>query len=246
MRRLKQLGSLAIIGTLMISGAAQARSVYSYHVENATQRSDAGQIEKLGFTYSSDERLSFDVELGLGLGSVADGGWFVLSPGNMPRTIDNELAILYFDFNGGDVWAYRYNAIPGPTGQTRDTYLDTDRFITRYDDVLNVNMMADGISASFNELDVSALAPGTFGPDWTGVSFGEQIGIWAHFAVLDAFSVDAHGLISEFTPGLESWYDVEHRPTVVSEPVGMAALGMAGVAGIALYRRRQQSRRATA
>lgn len=94
-------------------------------------------------------------------------------------------------------------------------------------------------------LDVSSFAPGTFGPDWTGVSFEDKIGTWIHFMALDQFWVDGTGRITEFdklTPQLQTWYDITNDHTTkvnVSEPAGFALAGLLMVAGLVSWRRRR-------
>lgn len=227
----------AVAGVVATIGAASAGTIYEYTNTNIHQRADAGTIESLSFAYDTDERLSFQARLSSTISNVA---WFVLSPGPMPRTTDDELAILYLDYAGGDVYAYRYNGDMNSWNNGRNSFRDPSRFITAYNDILSVDTTGGELNVSFDDLDVSALAPGAFGTQWTGVSFSDMIGVWAHFTAADIFCV-GNGMISEFRPTIQSWYDTENQPTGVPEPAGLAALGMLGMIGIAVARRRRAS-----
>ncbi len=224
--------------------AAEARTVYTFEGPSHIQYNAAGNITSLFYQYDTDENLSFaaTIEQKPWSVGVAEGGWFVLSPGDNPKAIDNELAIFYMDFAGGDLYTYRYDGNLGINGQA--SYEDPDLFVNSYQDVLDVTDEAGVLNVGFNNLDISDIAPGTFGPDWTGASFGEQIGIWLHFAAIDSFAV-VDGKITEFFTGVQSWYDVKYQDTTVSvsEPAGLAALGLLGVlgAGAVRQRRRQQA-----
>lgn len=220
-------------------GAAQAGTVYSYKVGDTRQANGVGQIEYLSVAYDIDEnKLSLYSRLGPTT-TLANGGWFVLSPGSMPRTTDGELAIFYLDFAGGDVYAYRYNGAQGTDGFGSNSFTDSSRYIATFNDVLNVWGDQNGLNIGFDALDVSSLAPGTFGTDWTGASFTDEFGAWVHFTALDAFATE-DGQISEFSPTVQSWYDVEGRDTAVPEPFGLALIGLGGVAGAVVVRLRKK------
>ncbi|MEM9420919.1 MAG: PEP-CTERM sorting domain-containing protein [Pseudomonadota bacterium] len=232
----KTLATLLGCVGLLVAGA-EARTVYTYEGPSHIQNNRVGNLTSLFYQYDTDENLSFSATLEQRRWSrVADGGWFVISPGNNPKARNDELAIMYMDFTGGDVYAYRYfggSAVQGPA-----SYKDPNLFIASYEDVLNVTDDGSVLTVGFDNLDVSALAPGTFSADWTGVSFGEKIGIWAHFAEMDSFAA-VNGRITEFYTGVQSWYDVVNKHATVPEPAGLAALGLLGVLGAGVYRRRR-------
>lgn len=255
---MKRLIGGIVTAIAVILGSAQAGTTYRYEAANINQQQDYGQIEFLSIQYDeTSQRLDFGVTLGpSNTGTSPNGGWFVLSPGPNPKNSNSELAILYLDFNPasgsstGNLYAYRYNGVAGQNTSRENSWRDRDAFITSYENGLNVNSTDIAgrpenrieLSAS---LDVSSFAPGTFGPDWTGVSFEDKIGTWIHFMALDQFWVDGTGRITEFdklTPQLQTWYDITNDHTTkvnVSEPAGFALAGLLMVAGLVSWRRRR-------
>ena len=215
-------------------GSAQARTIYTYDMDpNAPRSGGAGTIQSLSAQFDTLDHLSFSATLGIRSGQpAANGGWFVLSPGTMPRRSENELAIFYMDFAGGDLYAYRYNGLNNSA-----SWRDTDRYITTYEDVLSVERTGDSVSVTLDDLAIGDVQ-NAVGGDWTGAAFGEAFGGWIHFTALDEFSVE-NGLITAFDAGRQSWLDIANRPTTVPEPAGLAALGLFGVLGAAAWRRRR-------
>ncbi|WOI54077.1 PEP-CTERM sorting domain-containing protein [Parvularcula sp. LCG005] len=232
-----------IIGTsTLFAAAAHAGTVYSYEVSNPRQNDTAGVVNKVSVDYDTDDVLSFAAAFTANNGLLPQAGWFVLSPGQYPRLSGNELAILYLDFAGGDVYAYRYNGVAGTYAHGRETYLDEGNFITSYEDVLSVDYSGDAsskLSIGFDNLDVSALSPGTFGDEWTGVSYGPGFGGWFHFTTMDSYSI-SNGKISGWYPKWQSWYDVDGKTATVPEPATLAGLALFGVVGLGLYRRNRR------
>jgi MYXO-CTERM domain-containing protein len=139
----------------------------------------------------------------------------------------------------GPIYTYSVSN-PGQRSTGSASYLDHSAFIGSYQDVLSVDTTADGLAVSFNDLDISSIAPGTFGPDWTGATFGEMFGGWFHFAALDAFAI-TDGKIMTFSPSLQTWLDVADQQTEVPEPVGLGLAALAGVGALVLYRQRRRN-----
>ena len=214
--------------------SAHAGAIYSYHNPAPTSVNTAGVIDSLSFVYDTDERLSFGSSISANNGLLPDAGWFVLSPGPQPRGNATELAIFYMDFTSRDVYAYAYNGINGFT-----SYENSAAHIATYTDVLSFSdQSAGGFNISFNGLDISAVQ-NFMGGDWTGAAFGDQIGVWSHFTVLDNFSA-AGGIITDFDAGLQSFFDtIDPGTTQVPEPAGLAFFGLLGIVGSIALRRRK-------
>ena len=238
---MKQL--LAIGASLAVLGAvAHADTIYTYRAVDAKQNNSAGKIKEIVVDYDEAERLSFFADLGKGQnGKLINGGWFAMSPGPNPKQSNDELAILYLDFEAAmstpiAITGFRIRRLPGRgLGVTQAT---TSRRIMM---VLTVTQNGDGLSVAFDDLDVSALAPGEFGADWTGVSFDENVGGWFHFSQLDAFAMK-DGRISAWQPTVQSWLDVANKSATVPEPMGLALIGLGAVAGGLVWRHRRQAK----
>ncbi|RFB06004.1 MULTISPECIES: hypothetical protein [Alphaproteobacteria] len=238
---MKRVLSILIAAGMALFATAQAGTVYNYTITDSNQKADVGQLEYLSVSYDTDEKISFKAKLGKSpAGVAANGGWFVLSPGANPKGIGNELAIFYMDFEGGDLYVYKYDGRSGSSSFGPNSFKRYGSYITTYYDVLNVTGDADGLTIEINNLSITELAPGTFGPNWTGASFGEKFGAWIHFTALDEFRT-RRGKIKAYDPGLQSWYDIANRNTTeVSEPIGFAAAGLLLAGGLVGWRRRQQ------
>ena len=221
----KLFAAVAAVGALSM-GAAKADTVYNYTMVAGTPTgANAGQISALSASYSNAGELGFSATIDLRDDRPAvNGGWFVFSPGGMPMNND-EVAIFYMDFDGGDLFAYKYD-----THLAETSWTDTSNYITTYDDVLSVENDGTAVSFSFADLFVGAVQTATFAATWTGAAFGETFGGWIHFSALDEFATD-NGVITAFDTGWQSYLDVENRPTDVPEPAGLALLGLAGVFG---------------
>lgn len=227
--------TLGLIGAVCaLSAAAEARTIYTYDLPTDTPRvGNAGTITALSAQYDSLDQLGFSATLALRDDRpTVNGGWFVLSPGGEPQSTTDELAIFYLDFAGGDLYAYQYNG-----ASQEDSWMDQDRFITSYEDVLSVENDGTSLSFGFGDLDISAVQNAIGGDMWTGASFAESFGGWIHFTALDEFATE-NGVITAFDTGWQSFVDVAERPTQVPEPAGLALLGMIGALGFAAHRRR--------
>ena len=231
----KLIASVAGLAVL-VAGAAEARAIYTYEMDPATPRvGNAGTITALSAQYDSLDQLGFSATLALTAAKpVADGGWFVFSPGGLPTSSDGELAIFYMDFAGGDLYAYRYNGLSDSA-----SWKDPSRYIATYEDVLSVSEEGGYLTVSFADLDVSGVQSAV-GGEWTGASFAEAFGGWIHFTALDEFAAE-NGVITAFDTSWQSYLDVADRPTAVPEPAGLAALGLMGVLGAAAWRRRAKA-----
>ena len=232
-----KLGTIiaACAAPALLLGAAEARTIYTYDMSPDTPRvGNAGTITSLSAQYDTLDQLGFSATIALRDDRpTVNGGWFVLSPGGMPQATSEELAIFYMDFEGGDLYAYQYNG-----ASSEESWMDPSRYITTYDDVLSVENTGSELTVGFGDLFVGAVQTAICNGIWTGASFAEMFGGWIHFTALDEFATD-NGVITAFDTGWQSFLDVDHRPTQVPEPAGLALLGMFGALGAAAYRRRK-------
>jgi hypothetical protein len=159
---------------------------------------EAGVVTSVTTTYDSDNQtLSFVTafEPEPGTGQLPEGFFLVLNNGPMPVGVDGEYAILYFDAVTGAspiLTAYAYNGENGA-----DSFFDgaavpgnqaPDPILSSLNDASWVNSASSvdtpsGRVLSFS-IDTSAInghSPlyGT-DPDWNGIGFDANIGIWLH------------------------------------------------------------------
>ena len=182
--------------------------------------------------------LSGRIELDADLGPVT-GGWFALTPGGDPRLADDEIAIFYMDFATGRLSAYRYD---GNMNEGFYSWQRPELFITTWADAIRTDVSDDGFfSFSIDDLDIATVQTASDNPDYTGVGFGAQIGVWMHLSVMrEAIAFDEDGRLTSFSTGPLASLDMPRRNTdpLGEVPIPGAALFLAtGVAGFAAARR---------
>lgn len=169
--------------------------------------------------------------------NLANGGWLVLSDGENPKRNVDEYAILYLDATANKVSIYNYDGENNENSYKYSDFLGST--------ALNViENGADEVTFEFS-IDATDINNNTsFGPDWKGIAFDEEIGIWFHSAAGLHTSYGANGELLEFNPRKSGWYDTS-KPfaTTVStasvpEPGSVAALAVFGVAAATKLRKR--------
>lgn len=160
---------------------------------------------------------------------LANGGWLVVNGGGNPKADDQESVIFYLDGETHQVSAYDYS------GKHRSHSWRASSFLGAT--ALSVENVDDERTLSF-AFDMSQInrMTDTFGPNWKGTAFGDQVGIWFHG--VDGLTADYtdEGNLAQFSYTHQGWYDTNAKQTVSSavlsstqeipEPSGLIALGL--------------------
>ena len=138
-----------------------------------------------------------------------DGFWLVVSSGENPKTNANEYAILYGDRAENRITAYTYD------GANSKNSFETGTLLGTFD-----NAFSDGgthpqygYGMTMFSLDVAGINAAFDTPEWDGVQFGEETGIWFHQSSGTEFSYGTDGAITGFDIDGQIWLDRAFDPT---------------------------------
>lgn len=223
------LSAAALAAALVVAPSAMGSLLYEYDVGpgnfgNSGLNADQRAYDSISASYNTDGTLTFATEFGA---EAADGFWTVFSTGPNPKRHDKELAILYGDLASGDLYAYEYNGLNSANSwNTPGNLLDSfSGAITNTGSGFSLSIDANNI----NGADLSS--------DWTGVEFGEKIGLWYHPTWGTNMTTDPFS----FSYNNQGWYDISNHTTTVTdvpEP-GTVALFASAMLGLFGLRRRR-------
>ena len=134
----------------------------------------------------------------------SDGFWLVVSDGENPKTNTAEYAILYGDLENNRLTAYEYSGENNANSYRETTYLGT------YENAFMIDEAKDRVG--FN-IDVSGINGADLGPDWDGVTHGDQAGIWFHRTTGTEFDYADDGSIENFFFDSQTFVDVANNDT---------------------------------
>lgn len=213
---LKTLAATAFLSGLMASVNAEN---YQYDVNSPLGSARAGDLTSLSLNYSdTDDALSGSFTFQeTSRGQVADTGWMVLSHGPNPKGNEEDYGILYMDFINRDSWLYQYN------GQNDPSSYANSPLLAYYNDSLNVARANNAMSVDF-AVDFTNIQAPTNADNWTGMSFGQHVGVWFH-GLLGQIRGDENGISHIRGSGrAQSWYDTSNQRTHTVPEIDAAGL----------------------
>ncbi|MCW5937893.1 MAG: PEP-CTERM sorting domain-containing protein [Fimbriimonadaceae bacterium] len=265
MKRTQYLSALVVGLVGSLAGRANA-SEYQWVWDGDTSGTNmsGGVVTDIRSTFNTvSQRFTFTANFAATpQNDKTEGFWLAVSGGPNPKGHAGELALMYFDattfLNGGDptLTVYAYNGINGDTsyqdgapqaGNQPPDKIVSSKVTTSWINQLSVVNEANGTRTMKVDLDATAINahvpanPGPGGPgEWTGLAYGEHIGIWFH---------QVSGLTTQYENGFlkenggwqwrkQGWIDLHDKPTEsVPEPATIIALG----AGVAAFLRRKRA-----
>lgn len=246
---------------LILSAGAAHAAQYQWDWDHLSDHNDGGGVinDAQAVFNTATKRFAFNANFDNVPNSQAktQGFWLVVSPGPNPKGTTGELAIFYMDASKIDginnknatLSVYAYNGVNADTsfkdgtghGDAPDRIVNS---IATQSWVNSLTMVQNQNGSRTFSFDIDATAiqghtplyPGPGGAaDWTGCSFGQNIGVWFHPVAGLSTDYRTDGFLKKFDYSKSGWLDGENFKTT-PEPISMIALG----AGVATMLRRRK------
>lgn len=230
--------ALAAVPVLFAIAPAHAGS-FVFEDTNLNGNKRAGNFDHIKATFDTDtEEFSWSSTFSRNTsnGNLADGAWLVVSGGANPKNHVDEYAIFYMDGDKGQVSIYNYDGVNSANSYQHETFLGTTAL-----NVTNVNSDTRTFDFSLDATAINSMQS-TFGPDWKGISFEENIGLWFHSIDNPTITYNNNDIeqgIASFIYQAQGWHDSKNNATKkVPEPGSVAAIGIFAAAAATKLRKR--------
>lgn len=209
----------------------QKETIYKYVVTDPSHNPAGGDIQKIDTSFNATtNEFTFSLTVSDPAYLSADGFTLAINGGPNPKGNPGEMALIYFDASGGQPVVTIY----GYSGQNnQNSYFDGSPATgVQAPDKIASSLLADnpfisiteGVDAYGNKvfsftIDASVIQnhiPLYGDPaDWTGVAFGDQLGMWLHPVANLHTAYGQDGYLTEWDDYAQGWYDVAYKPTEV-------------------------------
>ncbi|MGN7439345.1 MAG: VWA domain-containing protein, partial [Alcanivorax sp.] len=184
---------------------------YQYSIDNPPGSANGGDIKNITTCYDENtNQFSFEMKID----DVSEGFTLAINGGPNPKGHANEMALIYFDASGSEpvITIYNYNGLNTQTSWQGSEIVSS---IATADIFSNISVTTDGSGNkifSF-EMDATTIQEFSNDPDWTGVSFADQLGMWLHPVKGLDTDYDADGFLTQWSTGGNGYYDTSYRDT---------------------------------
>lgn len=235
---------VASVIVMALAGSAFA-APYEWNFAGEAHNNVAGTITSAKMKFNSNTQMfSWDVTFGDGVAKGTDGYTLAVSPGPNPKGHAFELALIYFDatdMNNVAVSVYRYNGENNANSFSNPGDLLASNLGGPFTSAIvnataSDNAGARTFSVAIDATSINSAYGAPANPEWTGVAFGEKMGLWFHPAAGLTTAYDGEEL-TKWTRQKDGWLDGSDFSTVPAPASSLLALSLAGLAA----RRRRQA-----
>jgi len=243
----------AAVAAIGVVGSANAGSyLWNWNVgDPGSPNNNGGVIESIHSSFNTNTKhFTWNV---LFSNQVTTGYTLAVNKGPNPKGHGGELALLYLDASSQanvKVTAYAYNgqnafnSWKDGDGNTAGNQTP-DKILSKSDNgwILNAQSQDIGskrlISLTIDASLINGHAP-DYGvsSDWTGICFGEKIGLWFHPMTGVSASYGQDGFLTAWSRTGEGWFDASNRGTTLIPLPSAALMGAAGLVLVGGRRRR--------
>lgn len=239
---------LAAFAALVLAASSSQASVFLYSTTNPAAtfpevNTDGGAISKIDASFNDvTKAFTWTVRFSDGVSKNTGGYWLVVGPGPNPKGAMDEYAIVYFDattLGNPTVSVYRYNGANSQSSfstpadllaSSRDpgqTIISSSKSDAGNARTFSLTIDTTSINAKYNA--------GNGFPDWKGIQFGSNIGVWLHpvAGLVTVYKSSDNRLLNAFS-GSAGFYDGANLN--IPAP---GAISLAGLAAIVAFRRRR-------